>query len=389
MEGDRRGGTALGGQLLERAEGPVVVLLRLRVGEEPGRVVSGVPAEGHRSLGVAPLLAVAGDLGGDPRRLGAPVVPEAPRDLAVQLDPAGGHEVLAQHRKVEPMGEGVPRGQRAVGQRLLAGIDDQVAHAAESPQVLFDLPFLAPDEVGDHGAQELAAADARHLENVPLRRGEPVHLVPHEILEALGGLQVQLPDRPGERPPLVSLADVLPLHEDVHEAPDEERQPLGARVERGREGGREAVPREAPLEVRTDVLLGERAEGEIPGRAARQQVEGAALQGGVSRVHVSLAERPHDERPLPGETAAHVVQELDAGGVRPLQVLHEEDDRERPAGRLHEVARFPDEPLLGGPRRPAVQRAVGVGQETGRQLHADGGREGAQEARGRRRGPGS
>ena len=77
-----------------------------------------------------------------------------------------------------------------------------------------------------------------------------------------------------------------------------------------------------------------------------------------------------------------MVEHVHAGRVRPLQVLEEEDDREPAARRLHEVAGLADETLLRRSRRLAVERAVGVGQEPGRHLHADGGRVGAQELRG-------
>jgi hypothetical protein len=70
-----------------------------------------------------------GDLGGKARRLGAPVVPKTRRDRAVELVPAGGYEVLAQDRRVEPVREAVARRRGAVGQRLLAGLGDQAAHA--------------------------------------------------------------------------------------------------------------------------------------------------------------------------------------------------------------------------------------------------------------------
>ena len=76
------------------------------------------------------------------------------------------------------------------------------------------------------------------------------------------------------------------------------------------------------------------------------------------------------------------MEHVHAGRVRPLQVLEEEDDREPAARRLHEVAGLADETLLRRSRRLAVERAVGIGHEPGRHLHADGGRVGAQELRG-------
>ena len=180
---------------------------------------------------------------------------QACRDLAVQLQPARRHEVVPQHRLVEPVGEAVPRRQRAVGQRLLPALDDEPAHATEAPQVLLHPSPVAAHEVGDHRAQELAPGDARHLQDLPLLPGQPLQLLPHQVLQALGGLEVQLLDRAGERPAPVAADDVLPLHEDVHQAPHEERQPLGARVERAGESGRKAVPREAALEVGDELVL--------------------------------------------------------------------------------------------------------------------------------------
>ncbi len=145
--------------------------------------------------------------------------------------------------------------------------------------------------------------------------------------------------------------------------------------------GREAVAREAGVQVLGHLARAERSERELAGRAFRPQVERRAAQVRVLGVHVGLPERPDQQRALPRQPAADVVQQVDARRVGPLHVLDQEHDRERAAGRLHEVAGLADQPLLRRARGLAAQGAVGVGQDTCRHLHADRRRVRAQQNR--------
>ena len=277
-----RGRPALDGQLLEGAERPVVVLLRLRVGEEPRGGVSGVAAEENGALRVVGLLAVPRDLAGDPRGVGAPVASQAVRDLAVKEEPARRHEILAEDRRVEAVGEAVAGRHGAVGQRLLAGLDDQPPDARESPQVLLDLPVGPGHEVRDDGAQELAPGDACHLQDLALARVEAVELAPDEVAQAGRRREVDRVERPAEREDLAVADDVAALHEDVDEAAHEQREPLGARVNGGGECSREPVARETRVQVLRHLARAERPELELAGRASRPQVERGAAQAAGS-----------------------------------------------------------------------------------------------------------
>ena len=76
------------------------------------------------------------------------------------------------------------------------------------------------------------------------------------------------------------------------------------------------------------------------------------------------------------------MQQVDARRVGPLHVLDQQHDGERASGRLHEVARLADQPLLRRARGLPAQRTVGVGQYADGHLHADGRRVRAQQRRG-------
>ena len=325
------------------------------------------------------LLAVARDLGRDAGRVGAPATAQPAGDLAVQRDPPRRHELLAQDRRVEAVREAVADGQRAVGQRLFPRRDHEAADAGEPLEVLLHVPLRPREELGDDGAQELAAGDARDLQDLALAGAEAVELPPHEVAQARGRLEVDRLERAREAEDGVGSPDVAALDEDVDQAADEEREPLGARVHGGGQLGRERVAGEPGVEILGDLVRGERAEGELAGRAARPQVERALAQAGVVRLHLAQPQRRDEERALADEALPHVVEQVRAGRVRPLHVLDDEQGRIRPARGVHEVARLADQALLGRAERLSAQRAVGVREDARGHLHRDRRRVGAQQ----------
>jgi hypothetical protein len=101
-------------------------------------------------------------------------------------------------------------------------------------------------------------------------------------------------------------------------------------VERQRDRRRQAVTWEPGLEVGVHVRLDERAQGALACRTSGREVEEAALEVGVRHLHVHATYRADDERPLPREPEAQVLQQVHAGGIGPLEVLDEQQDGEDP-----------------------------------------------------------
>ncbi len=102
---------------------------------------------------------------------------------------------------------------------------------AQAAQLLLHLLHLGPEQIGDDNAQELAARDTRVPEDLPVLLRQQLDVVSHELQQSLRGLEIQLPDGPGQNPHTLLPNDLATVSQQVDEAPDEQRQPLGASVQ--------------------------------------------------------------------------------------------------------------------------------------------------------------
>ena len=228
---------------------------------------------------------------------------------------------------VERVDEAEAARERAVGELDLARRLDQPVALADSAQPLLDVGLVLLDERGDERGGELLALDARGLEQPSVVLPQPLDLLADDGDDPLR--QRALDRREGAREDHLALAalDRAALEQVVQDVDQEERVAVAApEDELDQVVGR---PRsELAREIGGDLDAAEGGGRELgPGQTPlRQLAEQAAQRMALDLDLRRPVARGDQHRPV-GKPRREPAEQVDRGGVRPVQVLEREHQR--------------------------------------------------------------
>ena len=130
-------------------------------------------------------------------------------------------------------------------------------------------------------------------------------------------------------------------------------------------------------EVPLDVALFEEPKGDLFERAVRSELVADGEKRVLRQRHIGRPVRRQHEQPHLVEAAGQIVQHVDRGHVRPVEIVEKQDERTQPRGLLQQRAELALHALLRHRRCVLAHAREGVlARGHMRDLHVPGGRDG-------------
>ena len=357
-------------ELLEAAPGQRG---RLLVGEHPERFLGRPQEEVGGPRAVAGGLEEQRQLGGHAATRLAVVLQERPRHGRTEGHLARGLEPLVKRILIERVDKRVAQRRRPIGQLVLAHAPHQAVNAVQHLQPLLHLRGVQGQDLGDHRRVELLALHAGRQEQAALVVGELVDQALDHAPHRLRQFAAQVGDRLGQHPAAPFIGQDVPVAQVLQQVNQEERIAFGLGMDQGRETGREGMARKGHRQVAFDVRLAQEFQGDHPAQAAPLKVELHQAERVMAPQQVGRPVGRHQQQPQAPGPAPEVDEQIEGGGVGPVQVIEEEQDRSGAPYLLEKGDQFALEPFLrrgrrlGGPpgeggiiRRPRDDLAVPI-----------------------------
>ena len=110
------------------------------------------------------------------------------------------------------------------------------------------------------------------------------------------------------------------------------------------------MPREGQPQVAVHLGPAQEAQRDLPAHPVALEVQLDRPEGVVAQLHLRRAVGEHQQQRQARAAAPHVGQQVHGGGVGPVYVVEEDDQRPRPRHLLHQGQELPLQALLRGGR---------------------------------------
>ncbi len=241
----------------------------------------------------------------------------------------------------------------AIGVFVLADFLDERMETCEPREPFLDLALVDARRLRDNRRVELGALHAAHDEQPAIRLIDPVDLQIDHVANRLGDLAQDFDERPRERPDAVSCLNRSARPQAAQEFRQEERMPLGARMDQVDERRGQAVRAELHREIAIDVGARQKLHAHLAADPARLQIDvqpqermlrQVGIRGpiGHEQQHLRVRQPPRDVR-----------KKVHGRDVAPVDVFDQHDDRPRAGGFFEKHGQLALEPFL---RSAAIHR---------------------------------
>ena len=334
------------GHAAQHAESTVGERQRLGEGEQPdgvacaleevlcarAEITGGFEERAQTPRGARVLALVVGDQG--------------PRDTSTQRCTASRLERRIERVLIEDVHELVPQRERQVGKLVLGDPLDEHVHVLERVEAFFHVRRIHRRRFADHGGVELVSLHARREQELAVHLPEALDLPRDHAANRCRHFTERLLFGPREYPAAVLFDQAPGIAEVSNDIGHEQRIAVGLRMDLRRKRGRKAVLRKHDRQISLDVHAFEEPELDLLERAVPAQLLADREERVLRQRHVGGPIRRHDEQSHLIEAARKVVQHVDRGHVRPLQVVEKEDERTQPGRFLQQGAELALHPFL-------------------------------------------
>jgi hypothetical protein len=357
------------------------VLHGLAVGASPQRLLGGGLEIPHRLDVIAAVQEPGRELGHvlvDGRPVG-PLEPDG--DGPMHPRPAAGRDPLVEHRPVEIVQEREPGRHGTVGPLDRVERPEEAALAGEHGAAPLDLLGGPGPTGGRRRGGEFDAVDGGRLQHPEVGGVEPLQLQLDHATDVLGepGIGgVGLRQRPAPR--------LLPQDARVGPGLDqlghEQRYAVGLSVHQPNQLLRQLGPVEPAFQDPPNGGAVEFAEPDLVHGSPAQEVRAGVADRMAGRPGVGRPVGADHQQPGPGVPPGQPLHQVDGGGVGPVQVLEDKDERALRAGRFQRLGHLPQHPRPCAPQCPPLEhgQVVGTGQRghLGQPRRGEAGQEGHQ-----------
>ena len=199
----------------------------------------------------------------------------------------------------------------------------------------------------DRGVELVALHAGRH-QQAAVVFAELTDLPLDHAADRFGQVAPEVGDRLPQRPAALLLRQHLSVSKVAQEVGHEQRAALRPGVDEGRELLREAMPGEFEREIAVEIRSGQELQRQLATDAAHLQVQLDRPERVLAQHQVGRAIGQHQQGTHPRAPAAEVGEQINGRGVRPVQIIEEQEQRPQVRHLPQEGTQLALQAFLGG-----------------------------------------